>query len=398
MAGCLEQQRGVVGGGSSSQLQATSITSIDGSEMRCDDIYPDMYERSKEIFSTMIQRYNQTFTALPEKKDPRNYLFLSFENGANKAIKAARDSSPVTDDQARHILVNTYQMLLNMTRNRERPIDPAGFFATIKDFESAMDMDEWSSGPGFLFSTPHCSPGRCYGYFQIGLQHSINNGTWNAERLCGQGGLGLIGKKGGMDFCASQFWWTKNNASKCERLSTQKVAGRYPNPCIDKDFSWTPDTFAYAWKDAYVQQNQWGHYGIQDSWKKMYTGLKYKGMDHLGYEQCAVQHYLKRFMPASAKETWLIPTDFDGAKYIGPAVRHFLFEIGVVPGWSTKQWHPRHARPGVDFPSSVTIKDSEGTEQKILLTNPLNVGNVEIDQTPYDEKKRYFPPINLPPI
>jgi len=349
------QDEDVVGKQGTSGLSASSILNARGSRDRCDIVYPQMYEKAKNVFSSMIASYNETFGELPEGASPMTYNSLDFSNGQNQAIKNMMDSSSVTDKRARNILVNSYQMLLNITRHPDRPVDPVGFFSVVKDFESSIEVDSWGKND-FGFSTLNCCDGYpcrpipCYGYFQVSLDIEPN---WNFNAVCGKNGLNIIGIEGGPDFCASQFWWTEvGGAQKCQQMNS-----RGANPCTSTSYTWSPDTFAYAWADAYIQANQWGagpyitaNYpnGIKDSWKKMYTGLHFNGMFHLGYEHCAVEHYLKTYK--GVDKDWQMPSSFNARKYIRSAVRRFLYEINVVPIWGSADWSPDLAKPGKDYP------------------------------------------------
>ena len=282
-------------GSDDSQLHSTSLIDLpQGDHDRCDSIYPQMYQVMVPHFRQVVSLWDQD----------------------QKKVK-----DEVTDEVARTIVKRTVQMLLNIMGMRARPIHPIAFFSVIKDFESSMDMI-WSGGSESegkteAFSFPdnsdlNCRTNgektACMGLFQINLFDSdMTLGLQSKEitpafkAICGQGGLNLLGTKGSLDTCASLYWWLRDGEDKCSLM----LKGSQ-NPCTDATnaqgvYPWSPATFAYAHKYAYVQENQLEGHNKDDPWRALYVGGKAPAnatRDYfVGYEHCAARHYIDKLVP-----------------------------------------------------------------------------------------------------
>ena len=243
--------------------------------LSCGQIYPDVLKVSIPVLKTVISRL---------------------------------ENNRITNNKAKYIANGTKQMLLNMTSDRERPIHPAAFFAVIKHFESSNHSSLWGINEPLFFSE-HCTSYRCTGYFQVDvdIEHE-----WSLNNICGDKGLGLLGIKGGPDFCAALFWWIKaEGGHKCSRL----VGYNKGNPCMDQNYNWDEYTFSYGHK-AYGQGNQWARHGIYDSWTRAYIGGMVGGSYHMGYENCAASYHQHARVPSSQ---------------IKQSVYRYLEDIGLNP-------------------------------------------------------------------
>lgn len=216
----------------------TTATSQDngqnGQQMRCNVIYPSVKAVGTDVLRQVV------------------------------AVSRNRSASNST---AQRLADQTVRMLENMTRHATEPIHPIGFFAVVKDFESASSVNRWGRN-GFNFTTSNCTSGTCSGYFQVDVALESD---WRGGAVCQSGGLNIWNKSGGPDFCAGLFWWLEANGGvKCNQLGPG-------NPCKDANYTWTANTFGRGYL-AYVQQPQWG----DNSWAKMYNG----GTKYGGYRQC----------------------------------------------------------------------------------------------------------------
>ena len=385
-------------------MLATSIVSAQGDEDRCSDIYPVMYR-------TMVPHFKQV---------------VSLWDQDQKKVK-----DEVTNEVARTIVKRTVQMLLNIMGMRARPIHPIAFFSVIKDFESSLegateDSEEaWSGGASapttFQYSTGNCTT-RCLGLFQVDLgveqipayleeNPDVPSGysgesRWlttskygvqvsqSFEEICAKGGvsskggtstsgLGLLGMKGGLDTCAALYWWLIPNSpkhkGKCAQLPEAPPAPEGYiddiNPCTDTTnaqgvYPWSPTTFAYAHKYAYVQANQLDDYNKDDPWRALYVGgTAPKGVKYfMGYEHCAARFFLNRILlqyyspkgqmavgslphwfqydahnvigltePFQAGSPEHLDTD-EGRELMRFAVADFAADIGLMPWWYA-QWN-----------------------------------------------------------
>lgn len=211
----------------------------------------------------------------------------------------------ILNPSARAIATDTKTMLLNMMSHPTRPIHPLAFFATIKHFESSAHIRSWG-WYDFLFFGHLCTSGECSGYFQVDVQLEP---AWSLDDICGMDGLDILGLKGGPDFCAALFWWLKGDSGrKCAQLGSGSA-----NPCNSPGYVWDVSVFAQAYR-AYGQANQWGQYGIHDSWGRAYTGGWVNHEYFMGYENCAAAYYA---------------TDRTPAPLISQAVAAFAAEINL---------------------------------------------------------------------
>ena len=218
--------------------------SIFGSQLRCNKVYPSVYEVSHNILKTIVSKHQK-----------KHY---------SKEIKTLS-----------HGIIT---MIKNMTLNIHQPIHPVAFFAMIKDFESGPNISDWSKGD-FGFFSDYCSSGTCSGFFQVdvGLMYD-----WSLSNVCAENGLDILHLKGGADFCSLFYWLLDSNANNCSQF--QKGS----NICIDQNIMWTSDFFAKGYK-VYGQSPQWG----VNSWSKMYEGFD-NGYEFVkGYKFCAFDHYYK---------------------------------------------------------------------------------------------------------
>lgn len=231
---------------------------------------------------------------------------------------------------AQRVADGTVRWLENITRSPKDPIHPAAFFAVIKDFESAADVDSWGKG-NFAFTSGNCTSGTCSGYFQVDVKIERE---WNAQNVCGANGLGIWDMKGGPDFCAALFWWLEGaGGAKCNKLTSSG------NACKDPGVTWTVETFARGYK-AYVQQPQWG----DRSWGKMYDG----GSGYNGYRHCVL--------------------DKEGGD-MRAAVDAFLAQIGAAPT-PVQPVEPVPTPPG-PIPTPPPLP----TPPVVVTTDPLDLGN-----------------------
>jgi hypothetical protein len=178
------------------------------------------------------------------------------------------------------VAARTRVMLENMTAGAttgESFIHPVAFFATVKDFESAVSLSwagNYRDGNGSsrwhpAFTTRNCYSGECYGLFQVDVKlETYGQHPWSFRRICatrneGQGGLGLSEVRGGPDFCAAQYWWTvAAGGQKCAALSPSGA-----NPCVTPGVRWTR-SMVNRGRAAYVQAIQPGW--SSDAWSRMY--------------------------------------------------------------------------------------------------------------------------------
>lgn len=307
------------------QLAATSITTLpQGNQDRCELIYPDLYEKTLKFLTLILN------------KDPEQ----------------------VQHAGAKRTIINTKTMITNMMLSSERPIHPAAFFAVVKDFESSISDAYWSVNQFHSKSTsPWCTSGTCSGYFQVDVSLEP---SWSLYGVCGPGGLDFLGHTGGPDYCAALWWWNSvNYGTKCRTL---KDIGTYTgppirsrvcndstnvNPCTTPGIPWTSGTFAYAYKCAYIQANQWWDHGINDSWQKMYTGFFYdhsfpkrhrriviphKQVD--GYEYCAVKHFAERHYRKGTHEWPQFSSASIPDALVRAAVHQFASAIGITLPWA----------------------------------------------------------------
>lgn len=327
-----------------SQLSATDV--LDQEDFRCKNIYPKMYDVTVEILAAMSARY-QDMQDGKDQMDP-----------------------PLHHSNAALILQRNYTMLQNIMRNRSRPIDPVAFFSVIKDFETSTTLNQWTNEyiagvgrSGFQkegIGTQLCSSGVCSGKFQVDVIQE--NALWKDAILCEKNGLNLTPLEGALDFCALFFWLhVPLKTGKCDLFLWKNelvpVADRKYNPCIKEGYAWTEDTFAVAWRDAYIQANAWEiKYGAQFhySWRDMYQGGTYNGQTFQGYEHCAIEHYLKTYW--SVPDDYKAPADISSYRRIlRMAVRQFGYNIGILPSWSNPDWKPDLVVPtkdGVTLPLS----------------------------------------------
>ena len=324
----------------------TILHASNGKHQRCNDLYPDMYDRSVEVLSTMMSRIDA----------------------------AGKPASYVTNPVARKILINSQSMLRNIMRHKYRPIHPAAFFAVVKDFETST-RKQWGIN-SIAFREGPCGAYKCSTLFQINLGPepvwgNIDHGT---QTICGDRGLGVLGIKGGPDFCAALFWWTMAGGGvKCANLREGKKEEK--NPCTEP-FTWTVNTFAFGHADTYIQHNQYGRYGIRDPWRRLYTGFRgftdryrSKHYHHYvdGYEHCAAEHFIKKHgieqdwpeIMASTQDLYPLALHpkhklhKDSVKYprirnyhlamnelMTLSVKHYGYDINVTPVWSSPSWRP----------------------------------------------------------
>jgi hypothetical protein len=167
-----------------------------------------------------------------------------------QVLAVASGKSPTESMAALSLAKGVEQMLMNMTRDEHYPILPIHFFAMIKDFETADDIDRWSqpNKPNPIFTTKNCTSRQCYGYFQVDVKLERE---WSI-RLCGASGLNIAQFRGGYDFCAALFWWINSSGGdKCQRINPGGAA----NPCLAGDYAWTRTNVANGRK-SYVQRPQ----------------------------------------------------------------------------------------------------------------------------------------------
>ena len=359
---------------SDTSTKATSIWHIDsGNVDRCgnDDgpignsgnIYDDVYLKSETFFRTIIDR-------LEKDSDGR----LKTDGQKNFVIRKELGIQP--SYHTKKTLLESARMLLNImgddgtTSPPARPLLPAAFFAVIRDFEASKG-NQWSNHEFFGITTNNCDHGPCYGMFKIDL---VDFSLARLKELCGRRGLGILDHSdpyqsnqvmGALDFCAALQWWN-GQENKCSNLrinmdhvtDNQKptkwgekiciplpeVPSTIENPCNKPHTPWTPKTFAWGYFCAYIQENQWEHYGIYDTWGRAYTGFNASEVPALssskevkGYEYCAIKRYLK-----SLKETGKCiqgGDNFDVTQRPPPpalvraTVADFACKIGLFPAW-----------------------------------------------------------------
>ena len=355
-----------------SQLMATSLKYVaQGNQDRCGDddgeigshnnIYDDVYDKSEFFFKTLVGRV---------KKDRHQKLI----EDSNRRFMLREDINFNANTRSQKTIIESVRMLLNIMGDHgrealpDRPIHPAAFFSVIRDFESNKS-DKWSNDEYFL-TTHNCKHGPCYGLFQIDLVDLLNDGPDRVQALkslCGDGGLGFLGQSvdGALDFCAALQWWnggnkcnnlrihmghvfenqrpTKNGDKVCVPLS--QVQSQAFNPCNHPETPWTPKTFAYGYFCAYIQHNQWKHYGIYDTWGRAYTGFNTSGVSPLlednqeykGYEYCAIKRYLKQLKTGKkcikSGDSYDVSQRPPPPQLIQASVADFACKIGLLPSW-----------------------------------------------------------------
>lgn len=280
----------------SSTVEATAPQK-EGDNIRCDDVYPSVYKVGKPIL--------KKFYALGVQVQDDAF---------------AKKLDPLTVKVAKRFKV----MLDNMVSHPEEPIDPIGFFSTIKDFETAGVVD-WSENPDGkdldIYTTKNCTTKRCDGLFQIDIQLEAKKANTFPFRdvVCKEAGIWR--DLGGADFCYSIFWWTlSEDGAKCKRMGSEdKPEG---NPCTRTGIPWDIHTFGYGNK-AYVQalQDPWIPLTKQLNkgvWALMYGGLteeeanktnkaqkKYNYSAFGGYKKCAID-YIKEHKQLNKKEVSIV--------------------------------------------------------------------------------------------
>lgn len=317
-----------------SSVKTSTITEPIGNEQRCG--VEGWKKTEADPHGEMRGIYQEVYSVFQPAL--AHVVSLYDENRKDKVVPEVKNAA------AKTIVRRTRQWLLNIMGMRARPIHPVAFYAVIKDFETARDFN-WSKYSNFNSSSMNCSTReendtKCLGLFQInlfieGMADSQETTTVSGEmtELCGDSGLNLLGQKGGLDVCATLYWWLiPYGTGKCDQMpedtsanklnpctATRPQSGRSPAPV----YPWTTDTFAYAHCDTYVQWNQLGMYGIGDPWRALYERrshnsgraitkkhpcMKPKSMgnrphiDFLGYEHCAARHYLSKFAPPEGLE------------------------------------------------------------------------------------------------
>ncbi|MEZ4744044.1 MAG: hypothetical protein R3B45_16620, partial [Bdellovibrionota bacterium] len=232
------------------------------------------------------------------------------------------------------------QMIDNMTLNSQAAVLPFAFFAMIKDFEVALNK-KWSEplnegelkgltyeaivgyGPnasandyanrhGIYVVKNHCdAPAfdkmnnrsiklkKCFGLFQVDIIGSSTQAGSNGSRyqkaatnawdpyMCGEKGLNIASKRGGMDFCFAFYWLLlAEGGKKCrdfmQNARGSDIDGRVSNPCNDK-----PDANnirAVDWTYKLIGQGT-KVYGqaIQDAWRGLGINLPW-AIQYLFYE------------------------------------------------------------------------------------------------------------------
>ena len=352
MAACSWQE------GTSSFYSTSLVNQVQGDFDRCEVIYPQTYGVMTPLLAGVMALWDE---------------------------KTGEVKKEVKNETARMIVRRARTMLLNMMSSPTRPLHPIAFFAVVKDFESTLNLNWSGGGEGydnrfFHFTTTNCSGGLCLGLFQINLalekdpttqsylaEPSSKGVSENFAAFCGAGGLGLLGQEGSLDVCASLFWWLIPD--KCSYMPEAVKVGK--NLCTEPGHAWSPETFAYTYRDVYRQANQLERYGIYKPWVKFYEGGRFlwSSYDHnfMGYEHCAAKHYLKSYLPdlstpssAFSRKTklrarelnpWVVesergydvrevvagyPLNFHGKeaqKLIQSAVLDFAEEIGLKLPW-----------------------------------------------------------------
>ena len=309
---------------------------VPGNLYRCSegkyDIYDQTYDRSLEIFKRIFSKFD-----------------------ANNQIKPS-----VQNPLAKKLLIKSRRMLLNMMNDNEpgnlpyNSIHPAAFFATIKDFESSDDY-RWSN-TDFGIKTLNCGSHYCYGPFQLSLDIEP---LWDKYGLCGASGLDVLTIPGGLDFCASLFWWTiAEGGQKChymkdvapgENSKPHYINERFCNKQLSKavnvcsePYEWSVDTFSYGYYCAYVQHNQYAHHGIHDSWGKLYTGFKLDNSQiQYGYQGCAIYKYLKKLkykrLCIANGNNFTLDNLHPSQNLIRAAIADFACNINLLPSWVDKK-------------------------------------------------------------
>jgi len=198
-------------------------------------------------------------------------ILPSVQNAAIKSLGAMVKyaKSGGSNSMARTVSVGTVTMLENMMRHPTKPIHPVAFYAAVKDFETAANL-QWASKTAngvSYYTTQNCTSYQCFGLFQVDVKIES---AWNGGAFCQSNGLNLWSTTaGGPDFCAAQFWWTvAEGGHKCERLSTSRR-----NPCKDPNYTWSVSEVSKG-RAAYVQ-------AIQDGWDSNAWAEMYQN-----YERC----------------------------------------------------------------------------------------------------------------
>lgn len=204
---------------------------------------------------------------------------LTYTLGTKQRVKIYRDMNRVSvpifkrilkvskepGNTQGHRMARTFVNMIQNMATSEVSINPVAFFATIKDFESAL-IFKWSPvGSSAAWTTQNCYSEECYGLFQVDVKIEP---AWNSQ-IClskKEGGvLGLNEFQGGMDYCAAIFWWTEaGNGHKCSRLN---IGG--PNPCKVSGIEWTMEMVARG-RAAYGQKIQTAGGWDSDQWAEMY--------------------------------------------------------------------------------------------------------------------------------
>ena len=302
-----------------------------------------------------------------------------------KELESLRSSEEITEKNvALRIARTTVQLLKNLMRDPRRPIHPAAFFSTIKDYETGANLFQWGKDQNFQcrspgLCTPKCVPEKdcerwcdrhgalmgskekclktcqkegkvcdnaCYGLFQVDPEidnfytHSSEEGSslvlweekhilWDLEKVCGASGLDILDITGGADFCAFFYWMSQSmSGRKCEQfIEGQPLEGDVVNPCSDQDYSWSVNTFEKGHR-AYVQQQK-----DEFAWKKKYQGFVSDNRPIFGYEHCAAQGYAGYDYRSS--QSLMVPT-----KALKTSVLEYGCEIGVVPPWASPEECP----------------------------------------------------------
>lgn len=354
---------------SAGDVKASSIQDvITGNKDRCGDddgaldsyanIYNDVYEKSERFFKILVDRVQKGEDGRPLVDQNKSFLL---QPGLNP------------DARTRKTIVESVRMLLNImgddgtSQLPDRPIHPAAFFSVMRDFE-ANKHDLWSDHNYFGLTTDNCSHGLCYGLFQIDLVDLGYDRVNRLKQMCGASGLGLLGgadSEGALDFCAALQWW--NGGQKCSNLRINmdhvapnqrpvgdgnvicvplnQVDAKKENPCNLPHSPWTTQTFAYGYYCAYVQHNQWKHFGIYDTWGRAYTGFNTTGVspslpnnkEVKGYEYCAVKRYLKQLKSGKkciqGGDSYTVTSRPPPPQLVRASVADFACKIGLLPSW-----------------------------------------------------------------
>jgi hypothetical protein len=253
------------------EIQATE-RGPGGQKMRCNKVLPSVERAAIQSLRRMVSFANDPSTS------------------SNKSSSARQ--------LALRVSLGTKQMLENMMRSPSAPIHPVAFYAAVKDFESATNL-EWSTKsngtPLRYFRTGNCTSGECFGLFQVDVKLEPQ---WGGGAFCQGSHLNLWSTvPGGGDFCAAQFWWiSAQGGRKCEALSS---TGR--NPCIDRDYTWTLSEVKRG-RAAYVQ-------AVQPGWNNNAWAEMYKNYEKCYTDREPLSKAIERFKVAVGLSTHLSAAD-----------------------------------------------------------------------------------------